>query len=266
MTQALLPRLLHPLVVLAVMLTSGAGAVRAADAPVIAVAANMTDAVQRIAQQYEQARGEKLRLSFGASGNFVRQIQQGAPFEMFLSADEASVAILAKDGRTFDDGVLYAIGRIVLFVPAGSPLKADATLADLGDGLRDGRVKRFSIANPDVAPYGKAAREALQRQGLWTAIEGKLVLGENVGQAAQFAASGSTEGGILPLSLAKAPALAAKGNYVLLPDAWHAPLRQRMVLLRAAGPTARNFYAFMQGPEARAVLEEAGYTLPPPAQ
>jgi molybdate transport system substrate-binding protein len=264
MAPAILRRPLFRAVVLAALVACGGAG--AAPAPVIAVAANMTDAVQRIAQQFEQARGETLRLSFGASGNFVRQIQQGAPFELFLSADETSVAMLAKDGRTLDDGALYAIGRIALFVPVGSPLKPDATLADLGAALQAGRVKRFSIANPDVAPYGKAAREALQRQGLWRALEGKLVLGENVGQAAQFAASGSTEGGIIPLSLAKAPALAARGSYALLPDAWHEALRQRMVLLRAAGPTARAFYAFLQGPEARAVLEEAGYTLPPPAQ
>jgi molybdate transport system substrate-binding protein len=244
----------------------GNGAACAADPPVIAVAANMTEAVQVIAEQFERAVGQKLRLSFGATGNFVRQIQQGAPFELFLSADESSVAILTRENRTLDDGALYAIGRIVLFVPTGSTLKADASLDDLGAALKDGRLKRFSIANPDVAPYGKAAREALQLNGLWSAVEGRLALGENVGQAAQFAASGSTEGGIIPLSLAKTPALAARGTFVVLPDSWHAPLRQRMALLKNAGETARAFYAYLQGPAARAVLEQSGYTLPPPPQ
>jgi molybdate transport system substrate-binding protein len=251
---------------LALAASLGGGTVRAADMPVIAVAANMTEAVQSIAEQFERAGGQKPRLSFGASGNFVRQIQQGAPFELFLSADESSVATLARDGRTLDDGALYAIGRIVLFVPTGSTLKADASLDDLGAALKDGRLKRFSIANPDVAPYGKAAREVLQAKGLWSAIEGRLALGENVGQAAQFAASGSTEGGIMPLSLAKTPALSSRGTFVVLPDSAHAPLRQRMVLLKNAGETARAFYAFLQGPKARATLEQSGYTLPPPPQ
>jgi molybdate transport system substrate-binding protein len=251
---------------IALAATIGNGAARAADPPVIAVAANMTEAVQVIAEQFERAGGQKLRLSFGASGNFVRQIQQGAPFELFLSADESSVATLARESRTLDDGVLYAIGRIALFVPTGSTLKADASLDDLGAALKDGRLKRFSIANPDVAPYGKAAREALQGKGLWNAIESRLALGENVGQAAQFAASGSTEGGIIPLSLAKTPALAARGTFVILPDSWHAPLRQRMVLLKNAGETARAFFAFLQGPAARATLEQSGYTLPPSPQ
>ena len=123
-------------------------------------------------------------------------------------------------------------------------------------------MKHFAIANPEHAPYGRAARQALQHAGLWEKIEGRLVLGENVAQATQFAASGSAEGGIIPLSLAKSPAVAVLGSFAPLPEEWHAPLRQRMVLLKGAGDTARDFYAFMQNPTARAVLVRYGFVLP----
>lgn len=231
-------------------------------APVIAAAADLNVVLPEIADLFVKATGRRLQFTYGSSGNFTQQIEQGAPFEMFLSADEAYVARLANAGRTVDGGALYAVGRIGLFVPKGSPLKPDGTLADLAAALADGRLKRFAIANPEHAPYGRAAREALQHAGLWDGIEGKLVLGENVAQATQFAASGSAEGGIIPLSLARSPAIAALGSFVPLPEDWHAPLRQRMVVLKGAGETTRAFYAFMQSPAARAVLSRHGFALP----
>lgn len=230
--------------------------------PVIAAAADLNDVLPEIAGLFTKTTGQALDLAFGSSGNFTQQIEQGAPFEMFLSADEAYVTRLAKAGRTVDGGALYAIGRVGIFTPKGSALKADGTLADLAAALGDGRLKHLAIANPEHAPYGRAAREALQHAGLWDKIESRLVLGENVAQATQFAASGSAEGGIIPLSLARSPAIAALGDFALLPEDWHAPLRQRMVMLKGAGETTREFYAFMQGPAARAVLSRHGFALP----
>lgn len=229
-------------------------------APVVAAAADLKFALPEVAQAFERDGGRKLRLSFGSSGMFAQQIIQGAPFELFFSADEHYVEMLQNAGRGEDGGRLYALGRLALFIPNGSPVQADRNLRDLGAAARDGRLKRLAIANPEHAPYGRAAREALQHAGIWEALSDKLVLGENAAQAAQFAASGSAQAGIIPLSLARGPDLATRGAFVTLPESWHAPLRQRVVLVRGAGDTARQFYAFMRTPAARAILERHGFT------
>lgn len=231
-------------------------------APNVAAASDLQFALTEIAGAFRRDTRQDVKLTFGSSGNFRRQIAEGAPFELFLSADEAYVEALAREGRTLDGGVRYAIGRLVLFVPTGGPLKADATLADLKAAVADGRVKRFAIANPEHAPYGRAAREALRQAGVWEAIVPRLVLGENVSQAAQFAGSGATQGGIFAYSLALAPAVAAKGEAVLLPASMHAPLAQRMVLLKGAGATAQAFARYLQQPAARAVFRRYGFALP----
>jgi molybdate transport system substrate-binding protein len=135
-------------------------------------------------------------------------------------------------------------------------------MAGLKQAIDGNLVRRFAIANPEHAPYGRAAEQALRKLGLWDALQGKLVLGENVSQAAQFATSGSTQGGIFAYSLALAPGVAQQGQYVLLPEDLHAPLRQRMVLVKGAGETARAFYAYLQQPAARKILTQYGFVLP----
>lgn len=235
---------------------------RAADEPVIAVAANMKFAIEAIGTKFTAEQGKSVKFAFGASGNFARQIEQGAPFQMFVSADEDTVFRVADKGLTADRGMLYATGRLVLFVPKDSPLKADATLADLKAAVADGRLKRLAIANPEIAPYGKAAMQTMQKQNLWDAIKPMLVLGENVGQAAQFTTSGSVQAGFLPYSLALAPELARKGDAVLIPAEWHDPVRQRMVLIKSADATTKQFYAYMRSPAARAILVQNGYSVP----
>lgn len=233
----------------------------ATDAPVIAAAANLRFALPRIAARFEAETGQAVRLSFGSSGNLTRQIRQGAPYQMFLAADEAYVHALARAGLTRGEGSLYAVGRLALFVPAGSPLAPDGSLDDLAGALEAGRVRRFAIANPEHAPYGDRAAEALSHRGLWDRIRPLLVLGENVSQAAQFAASGNAEGGIIPRSLALAPNVAARGAHALIPEDWHAPLRQRMVLLKGAGAVAEAFHDYVGSPAARAILDRHGYVL-----
>lgn len=234
----------------------------AAGEPAVAAAADLKFALGEIAEHYEKETGRSVKLAFGSSGNFARQIPQGAPFDLFLSADEDYILKLAAQGFLRDEGALYAIGRIALLVPHGSPLKADDALRDLLAALADGRLRRFAIANPEHAPYGRAARAALQRVGAWDALQGKLVLGENVAQAAQFATSGSAQGGIVAWSLVKSPEVARLGPAVLLPEHWHPPLRQRMALTRRAGAEARQFYDYLQQPAARAVFERYGFALP----
>lgn len=237
-------------------------AAAARDVPVVAAASDLQFALEEVAAAFQAETGRAVRLSFGSSGNFSRQIAQGGPFEVFLSADESYVQALDARGLTVDEGVLYAIGRLVMLVPSRSPVSADPALDDLARALDAGQLGKLAIANPDHAPYGRAAMEALQNRGLWDAVQGNLVLGENVSQAAQFALSGSTDGGIVAYSLVLAPRMEGRGTHALIPADWHAPLRQRMALVKGAGETARAFYAFMQEPPARAILDRYGFTLP----
>lgn len=234
----------------------------AAATPAVAAASDLRAALTQVAAAFRRDTGEQVRLTFGSSGNFYRQLQQGAPFELFLSADEDYVFRLADAGLTVDRGALYAIGRLAVVAPRGSPLRVDSELAGLRAALKAGQVTRFAIANPEHAPYGMRAVEALTHARLWTAIEGKLVLGENVSQALQFATTGGAQGGIVAYSLVLDPAVAQRLDHAVLPASWHRPLRQRMVLMKGAGATARRFEGYMRLPAARQVLMRYGFTLP----
>jgi len=231
-------------------------------APVVAAASDLNFALGEIARQFQAETGLRVDVVFGSSGTLTRQILDGAPFELFLSADEAFVETLATAGLTRDRGTLYAVGRIVLFAPPGSPLDPRQGLDGLARLLAAGRVPRFAIANPAHAPYGRAAEAALRKHGLWSDLQPRLVLGENVSQAAQFATTGNAVGGIIAYSLALAPNLQGRGSYALISDSDHPPLRQRMVLLKRAGATVERFHAFLQTPTARATFERYGFTLP----
>jgi molybdate transport system substrate-binding protein len=157
---------------------------------------------------------------------------------------------------------LYAIGRIVLFAPRGSPLVVDEQMKGLRTLLAKNSGIRFAIANPEHAPYGRAAEAALRALGIWDNVQPALVLGENISQTAQFATAGGAAGGIIAYSLVLAPALKDRGTYVLIPDTLHPPLRQRMVLLERAGPAAERFFRYLQRPPARALFKQYGFALP----
>jgi molybdate transport system substrate-binding protein len=238
--------------------------VSGADVPNVAVAANLNFAMPEIVAAFKQKTGRDVKLAFGASGNFARQIREGAPFELFLSADETNVKMLVGAGRTADAGRVYAIGRLALFAPNASQVRVDPALDGLAEAVRGGVAKRVAIANPELAPYGAAAREALRRKGLWDALKGRIVLGENVNQTAQFALAGGVDAAFLPHSIVVSPNFRDKGRAVLLPESLHDPIVQRMVLVQGAGETARRLYEFILGPEARAILERYGFG--PPAQ
>jgi molybdate transport system substrate-binding protein len=255
-------RWLAPLGLLALLLATPLSAPRAQPLPTVAAASDLKFALEEVAAQFERETGHKLRLVFGSSGNFYAQILQGAPFHLYLSADEDFVFKLADAGKTADRGRLYARGRIGLMVPTGSPLQPDGELKDLGAALKDGRLRKLAIANPAHAPYGQRAEEALRHAGLWEAIHPKLVLGENISQAAQFATSGSAQGGIIAQSLALAPSVARLGRFALIPQEWHRPLLQRMVLLNGAPPAARAFYEYIGTPAAQAVMQRYGFAMP----
>ena len=257
-------RLFAPMLALLLPLAAsagGTGETQSGEPPLVAAASDLQFALSKVAEAFKRDTGQEVKLTFGSSGNLTRQIRQNAPFQLFFSADENFVTHLAKDGFARDEGVLYAIGRIVLIVPKGSPLKVDGSLADVKAALADGRLKKFAIANPEHAPYGRRAEEALRHVGLWDAIKDKLVLGENVSQAAQFATSANAQGGIIAYSLALSEQVKGLGAFELIPAEWHQRLRQRMVLLRNAGPTAVQFYDYVQQPSARTLLREYGFIL-----
>jgi len=241
---------------------AGAGGAAAQASATVAAAANVKPALEELATLFERAGGGPLRLVFGSSGNFVAQILQGAPFHLYVSADEDTVFRVANAGHGEGRGRIYAFGRLALLAPKNSPLRVDPELRDLGAALRDGRVSKLAIASPEHAPYGMRAREALQHAGLWDLARPRLVIGENVSQAVQFALSGSAQGGLVAHSLTLVPAVAAAGRAALVPAQFHAPLAQRVVLLKGAPPAARAFHDFIVGPAAHAVWQRHGYTPP----
>ena len=249
-------------IIAAVLTVFSTIACSAGPAPQIAAASDLKFALDEIVAVYASETGGAVRTVYGSSGNFRQQIAQGAPFQLFMSADESYVLALANEGRTMDAGTLYAIGRVVIFAPHGSTLKPDPALKLLSDALAQGQLQKFAIANPEHAPYGRAAKEALIKAGLWQALQPKLVLGENVSQTAQFAAAAGIQGGIFAYSLALSPQVAALGTYALIPETAHQPMRQRMVLLKNAGAEAQRFYRFLQQPPARAIFKRFGFALP----
>lgn len=239
-----------------------ASAVAATPPTRIAAASSLQTVLPELVAAFTQQHPADIRPTYGSSGNFSRQILQGAPFELFFSADENYVKDLADQGLTLDQGRIYAYGRIALVVPANSQLLPEASLSGLRSALAAGHIERFAIANPEHAPYGRAAREALQQAELWNTIQPFLVRGENASQATRFALGGSSQGGIVPYSLALSPAVAGLGSVTPIPTSSHQPIGQRMVLLSGASEIARAFYAFMEGPEAARLLHIHGFETP----
>lgn len=245
------------------LVTAAAMPAVAGERPIVAAASSLQFALPEVAARFEADTGRSVRLNFGSSGNFRRQIAQGAPFELYLSADEAYVEALEREGHTVGAGTLYAIGRIVVIAPAGDPAGiVDGSLTALGEALDAGTIQRFAIANPEHAPYGVAARQALESAGLWGDIRPRLVQGENISQTARFALSGEVGGGIIAYSLARAPTIEGRAEFALIDADDHAPLRQRMALIAGAGETARAFHDYLQGEVAREILARYGFSPP----
>lgn len=236
-----------------------AGLANAADKITIAAAADLRFAMDEIIKQFRSAQSaDSIEVTYGSSGKFFTQIQQGAPFDLFFSADIGYPRELEKSGLAGAPTTPYAIGRIVLWSPS-----RDASRMTLKD-LADPTIRKVAIANPQHAPYGKRAEEALKALGLWETVSAKAVYGENISQTAQFVQTGNAEVGIIALSLAVNPALAEKGAYYLIPDNLHQPLEQGFVVLKRAGDNelAKRFAAYMGKPEARAVMKRYGFMLP----
>jgi molybdate transport system substrate-binding protein len=231
----------------------------------IAAAADLNDAMSELIAQFEKASGCTARLSTGSSGNFLSQIENGAPFDVFFSADVDYPRKLEAEGLAVPGSVfVYGTGKIVLWVRTESRLDLSKGLA----AMRDPSVRKVAIANPQHAPYGRAAEEALRKAGVYDAIKDRLVLGENISQAAQFVESGNADAGVLALSLAMSPGLKEEGRYSKIPENLYAPIEQGAVLLRGSPnpQAARAFLEFVKTPGAAAVLARYGFTVPGPKE
>jgi len=230
----------------------------------VAAAADMSAALPQVAEAYTKKTGQAVKLSFGASGNLTNQIRNGAPFDVFFSADEEYPQQLIVEGLASKDTLYrYAVGRLVLWVPNDSPLD----LSKLGmNALLDPSVKKISIANPATAPYGRAAASALRHFGIYDQVSSRLVVGENISQAAQFVESGNAQAGILALSHALAPAMKNEGRCWEVPLDAYPTLNQAAVVLSKSKQqdAARKFLQFLRTPEATTLLTHYGFT--PPAE
>jgi molybdate transport system substrate-binding protein len=227
----------------------------------VAAASDLAYSIGELAGAFrQQVPGADVKTSLGSSGNFFAQIKNGAPFHVFLSADMLYPKRLAAEGAA-DGATLatYAIGRLAVW-------SLDPRF-DLKQGLsvfRDARLSRVAIANPHVAPYGMAARAALQHHGVWDAVSGKLVLGENVAQTAQFIQTGNAQVGVVSYATVLAPRLKGVGSYYLVPEAGLAPIEQGAIITARgkSHPHAARFMQFLQSAAARAILQRHGFTLP----
>lgn len=226
----------------------------------IAAASDLRFALEEAMRAFRAVHADsRIEVVYGSSGKLATQIRHGAPFDVFLSADREFADALHRDGFAAGAPRLYARGHLVAW-------STDASLGrlPLADLVRDARVRRFAIANPEHAPYGRRAMEALRSQGVWEAAQPKLVLGENIAQAMQFVQTGAAQAGLVALSLVLAPALAGEGAYTRVPEAWHSPLDQSMVVTRRAmdNALAHAFVAYLESPAARATLARFGFALP----
>ncbi len=227
----------------------------------IAAAADLNFAFKELVPQYEQMTGRHVTVSFGSSGNFFAQIQHGAPFDLYFSADINYPHKLEEAGLTVPGSLYrYAVGRIVLWARQDSPLNVTQGFPI----LRQSSIKKIAIANPKHAPYGRAAVAAMEYFNTYDEAKNRLVLGENVSQAAQFVESGAADIGIIALSLALAPVMKNKGMYWEIPAEAHPPLEQGAVMLKSSRhqESAKRFLEFMKSRPGQLIMTRYGFTVP----
>ncbi len=223
----------------------------------VAAASDLNFAIQEIVKGFEQNTGNPVRLTLGSSGNFYAQILNGAPFDVFLSADTDYPKQLEKQGYAVPGSTfIYGIGRIALWVPKRSSLD----LNKIGmNALLENSIKRIAIANPAHAPYGRAAVAALEHAKLYDRVKNKLVLGENISQAAQFVQSGAADIGVIAMSIALSRPMHDAGRYWAIPADMYPRLDQGAVLLKRAGATGRAFHEWLRSAEARKIFDNYGF-------
>ena len=254
-------KLRNPIIILAALLWLWLPAHAGTAEIKVAAASDLTFAFKNVAAQFEKQTGTSVKLTYGSSGNFFAQIQNGAPFDLFFSADvgypqKLEAAGLIEPGTIYD----YASGKLVIWVPNASKLDLSRGLAV----LLDPTIQKIAIANPLHAPYGAAAVAAMRHDAIYDKVKSKLVLGENISQTAQFVQSGNADVGLLALSLAVAPAMNDSGRYVEIPSADYPPLIQAGVILKSSHnkELAAQFLKFLKEPGTVALMEQYGFSIP----
>lgn len=232
----------------------------------IAAASDLNFAIKEVVAAFEKNTGIHVKLSLGSSGNFFSQIQNGAPYDLYFSADIGYPRKLEESGHAVSGSLYqYAVGRVVAWVPLKSPLAVER----LGmEALLDPSIRKIAIANPKHAPYGRAAVAAMQHFRIYERVKDKLVFGENISQAAQFVESGASDIGIIALSLALAPSMKAAGKFWEIPSEAHPPLEQGAVILKSSNnhEAATAFLEFLKGTEGQDIMRRYGFILPAGAQ
>ncbi|KHE91093.1 MAG: molybdate ABC transporter substrate-binding protein [Candidatus Scalindua rubra] len=235
--------------------------VQAGDNILIAAASNLRFAMHEICQDFQEENSSiHTKVAYGSSGNFFAQIKQGAPFDIFFSADTKYPELLEKDGLTAKETQkVYAVGKIVLWVPKGSKVDFDKGL----QAVISSRVTKLTIANPRHAPYGRAAAESLRYYGLWEKVKGKLIYGENISQTAQFVHTGAADAGIIALSLAISPRMLNDGKYWEIPDGSYSDIEQVYVVLKKGEgkKSIRKFLDFIHGERGGKILSRYGFVI-----
>ncbi len=224
---------------------------------IVAAAANLTDAFQELSRRFSERTGIRVILSFGGTADLAKQIENGAPFDIFAAADSAHVEALEQKGLISPGTrALYARGSLVLWLPAGSTINVERL-----EDLKRKEVERIAIAKPDIAPYGQAAVEALRALKMWDEVESKVVYGMNVSQVKQFVSSGNAEAGFLPRALVKP----GDGKYIEIDEELHRPIDQALGVIKFSDKqdAARRFADFVLSSEGQLILKEYGYKPPP---
>src|SRR6185437_2864694 len=240
-----------------VLIACTAGTPVFAEQMLVAVAANFIPPFREIALEFEKSTGHQLQVAGGSSGNFFAQIKNGAPFDVFFSADNERPKLLEDEGFGVKDSrFTYAIGRVVLWSPNADLVKGEET-------LRSKTFKRLAMANPKTAPYGVAAMQAMQKLELWENLQPHIVRGENLGQTIGFVESGNAQLGFVALSQVMDPKVKGKGSHWHVPTHLHEPIHQDVILLTKAkdNQAAKALMEFMKGPEAKTIIERYGYEL-----
>ena len=234
---------------------------RAADKLSIAAASNLVYALESVTAAFKKAEpATEVSVVTGASGTLVAQIQHGAPFDVFLSADleypEKLVSLGLADAKT---STTFAVGRLVLWTT-----RPQVEISSVPVLVRDPKIRKIAVANLTTAPYGKATREVLTKLGLWMEAERKVVIGENITQTAQFVETGNADAGFVAMSLVLSPKLKDKGRWLEIDRSLHSPIEQGAVITKRGGsnPASNRFIKFLTSPEARTIFERFGYSIP----
>lgn len=226
----------------------------------IAVAANMKDAFTEINTAFKAAGNPDIRIVYGSSGNFTAQIMNGAPFNLFISADEHFPIELFRRGKAIDQGVVYATGKLAIISKNSAGISLTDSKSELIKVIS--KANKIAIAKPELAPYGKAAIEYLKAEGLWDIAKDKLIYGDNIGITTMYVVTGAADLGFTALSLAKSAEVAKDTSYILVNNKLYEPIKQRMVLIKGAPREATTLYQFMQSPQAKLILQKYGYSTP----